>query len=76
MIDRFAPNTAALETPSVEGEAMALFSVVCMMSPDTESPAPAISAARMRGIRIFHMMRLLAAVLFFASAANPSDSVM
>ena len=57
MMDRLAPNTAALDTPSVDGEAMVLPSVVCMMRPDTDRPAPAMSAASRRGMRIFQMIR-------------------
>ena len=53
-MERFAPNTAALETPSVEGEAIGLFRSVCMMRPDTERPAPAMIAAKTRGIRMFN----------------------
>ena len=76
MMDRFAPNTAALETPSVEGEAIVLFSVVCIISPETERPAPAITAARTRGRRIFRIMRWLAALPLPISAATPSFSDM
>ena len=71
-MDRFAPNTAALETPRVEGEAMGLFRVVCMISPETDSPAPAMMAARTRGIRMFRMMRISAALPFPSSAAAQS----
>ena len=76
MMERFAPNTAALDTPSVEGEAMELFSVVCMMRPEMDSPAPAISAASTRGMRMFHSMRMFAAVPVLRSAAMQSDADM
>ena len=72
MIDTFAPNTAAFDTPSVEGDAIALLRSVCIMRPDTDSPAPAISSARMRGMRMFRMMRSCAAVPRPNSAAKLS----
>ena len=56
MIERFAPKTAAFETPRVEGEAIGFERSVCIMRPDTESPAPAIRAARILGILIFHII--------------------
>ncbi len=62
MIDRLAPNTAALVTPSVDGEAMELPSAVCMISPERDRPAPAVTAAMTRGRRIFCMMRTCAGV--------------
>ena len=58
-MDRFAPKTAALDTPSVEGEALGLFRFVCMISPDTDRPAPAIRAASTLGIRMFQRIRVL-----------------
>ena len=76
MMERLAPNTAALDTPSVEGEAMGLFRLVCMMRPETESPAPARMAASTRGMRMFHMIRTWAALPFFASAAKHSAMLM
>ena len=76
MMERFAPNTAALETPRVEGDAMGLFRSVCMTSPAAESPAPAMTAARMRGTRMFQMMRFCAAVPFPKSAERDSPTVM
>jgi hypothetical protein len=39
-----------------------------MIRPDTESPAPAMMAAITRGMRIFQMILLFAAVLLFSSA--------
>ena len=72
MIDKLAPNTAALLTPSVEGEAIALPKVDCMMSPATDNPAPAMTAAIMRGILMFQMILLFAFVLLWAKAFNPS----
>ena len=75
-MERFAPNTAALETPSVEGEAIGLFRSVCMMRPDTDSPAPAMIAARTRGIRMFQMMRTCAGLPFFTSAEKHSAMVI
>ena len=68
MMDRFAPNTAALETPSVEGDAIALFSVVCMIRPETDSPAPAMMAASTLGTRIFQMILVWEGVPFPAKA--------
>ena len=76
IIERFAPNTAALETPSVEGDAMGLLRFVCITRPDAESPAPAITAARTRGMRMFQMMRLLAELPFLTSAAKASPRDM
>ena len=75
-MERFAPNTAALDTPIVEGEAMALESVVCMTRPATESAAPAMSAASTRGTRIERTMRTLAAEPFPNRAATPSERLM
>ena len=76
MMERFAPNTAALDTPIVEGEAIAFESVVCMMRPETESAAPAMSAASTRGTRIERRMRTLAAEPFPKRAATPSEKLM
>lgn len=76
MMDRFAPNTAALDTPSVEGDAMELFRVVCMIIPETARPAPAMIAASTRGIRMFQMIRTLAGVPVLFSAARQSAIVM
>ena len=59
-MDRLAPNTAALDTPSVAGEAMGLPSTVCMTSPAADSPAPAMTAASRRGKRMYRMMRTAA----------------
>ena len=59
-MDRLAPNTAALDTPSVAGEAMGLPSTVCMTSPAADSPAPAMTAASRRGRRMYRMMRTAA----------------
>ena len=75
-MERFAPNTAALDTPSVEGEAMGLFRSVCITRPATDSPAPATIAARTRGMRMFQMMRTCAALPRFNSAATQSAAVM
>ena len=57
MIDKLAPNTAALETPKVEGLAMGFFKVDCMIRPAMDSPAPATMAAMVSGKRIFCTMR-------------------
>lgn len=57
MMETLAPNTAALETPKVPGEAMMLPNTVCRMSPDKASPAPAINAAKASGRRILCTMR-------------------
>ena len=59
-MDRLAPNTAALDTPSVAGEAMGLPSTVCMTSPAADSPAPAMTAASRRGRRMYRIMRTAA----------------
>ena len=75
-MERFAPNTAALDTPIVEGEAIAFESVVCMTRPETESAAPAMSAASTRGTRIERRMRTLAAEPFPKRAATPSEKLM
>ena len=58
MIETLAPKTAALETPKVLGEAMIFPKTVCMMSPEMDSPAPAINAAKASGRRIFCTMRI------------------
>ena len=72
-MERFAPNTAALDTPSVEGEAIGLFRSVCITRPDTDRPAPAMMAASTRGMRIFQMIRTCAILPFFKSAAKQSE---
>ena len=76
MMERFAPKTAALETPNVEGEAIELFRLVCMMRPERARPAPAMMAASTRGMRMFQMIRIFAALPFFASAAKHSDRLI
>ena len=76
MMDRLAPNTAALDTPSVDGEAMALPSVVCMMRPDTDSPAPAMRAASSRGMRMFQMIRAAAPSARPSRASKHAATVM
>jgi len=76
IIERLAPNTAAFDTPSVDGLAMLLFRFVCIIRPETASPAPAISAARTRGSLMFHIILLFAAVLFLARALTPSATDM
>ena len=76
MIDKFAPNTAALETPSVEGEAMALLRVVCIIRPEIDSPAPAITAASTLGRRMFWMIRICAGVPFPNRASAASFNVI
>ena len=75
-MDRLAPNTATLETPSTEGDASGLFRLVCMISPETDNPAPAIRAASTLGNRMFHMILLLEAVLLRASAFMHSSKDM
>ena len=62
IIDKFAPNTAALDTPKVEGDAIGLLSIVCIIRPATARPAPATIAASTRGIRIFQIIRFCALV--------------
>ena len=74
MMERLAPNTAALDTPRVEGDAMALFKVVCIIRPETARPAPAIMAASTRGMRMFQRMRILALLPFFKRAAKQSPT--
>jgi len=76
MIDRFAPNTAALDTPSTEGDARELLSEVCMIRPEHDSPAPAIIAASTLGILIFQMIRTALAAPFPVSAENASDKLI
>ena len=76
MMDRLAPNTAALDTPSVDGEAMALPSVVCMTRPDTDSPAPAMSAASSRGMRMFQMIRAAAPPVRPSRASKHAATLM
>ena len=76
IIERFAPNTAAFETPRVDGDAIGLLRLVCIISPDTESPAPAIIAASMRGMRILRTMRTFAAVPFPKSAERQSAALI
>ena len=65
-----------MATPSVEGEAIALPSTVCMISPETDSPAPAIIAASTRGMRMLQMMRMsfwLSLILAKASMQSFKD---
>ena len=76
IIERLAPNTAAFDTPSVDGLAMLLFRFVCIIRPETASPAPAISAARTLGSLMFHIILLFAAVLLRARALTPSATDM
>jgi hypothetical protein len=52
---------------------MELFRVVCIISPETESPAPAIIAAKTRGILMFQIMRIFAGLPFFARASTVSE---
>ena len=49
MMAMLAPNTAALDTPKVEGEAMSLPKQVCMISPAKDNPAPEATAASALG---------------------------
>lgn len=49
MMATLAPKTAALETPSVDGEAMSLPRQVWRINPARESPAPEASAANTLG---------------------------
>ena len=51
-IDRFAPKTDALETPSVCGLAMSLSRLVCMTRPAMERPPPTKRAPSILGRRI------------------------
>ena len=76
MMDRLAPNTAAWDTPSVEGEAMALPSEVCMRRPDTDRPAPAMSAASNRGMRMPQMIRAAVPPVRPSRASRHADTVM
>ena len=62
MMERLAPKTAALDTPKVDGEAIGLSRLVCMIRPDTDSPSPAMTAARTLGMRICQMIRMPALV--------------
>ena len=62
IIDKFAPNTAAFETPKVEGDAITFPNVVCIINPLTAKPAPAIKAARILGTLIFHIIFILVAL--------------
>ena len=76
MIERFAPKTAALDTPKVDGEAIVLLNVVCIISPESESPAPTAMAANTLGIRIFHIILSWAGVPLPNSAFNPCANVI
>eukprot|EP00828_Plagiopyla_frontata_P019492 TRINITY_DN2492_c0_g1_i1.p1 TRINITY_DN2492_c0_g1~~TRINITY_DN2492_c0_g1_i1.p1 ORF type:complete len:986 (-),score=367.62 TRINITY_DN2492_c0_g1_i1:246-3203(-) len=80
MTEKAAPNAAAWEMPRVKGEPSGLRRMDCMAAPATDSPAPAMMAARAWGSRIFQMMasqrrptsrpaRLLATVLMGMPAA-------
>ena len=55
---------------------MELFRVVCMIRPETASPAPAMIAASTRGIRIFQIMRIWEALPVLCSAAMHSLTVI
>ena len=59
MILKLAPNTAALDTPRVDGEAIELDKVVCIINPDIDNPAPQIKHAKTLGNLIFKIIRLL-----------------
>ena len=76
IMERFAPNTAPLETPKVEGDAMALFRVLCIIRPATLRPAPATMAASTRGMRIFQMIRFWAGLPLPIRAFKPSATVI
>ena len=45
----FAPSTAELETPSVEGDAITLFDIVCIITPLIDKAIPAKIAAIILG---------------------------
>ena len=75
-MDRFAPKTAALDTPRVDGDAIGLFNTVCMISPEMDSPAPATIAAIILGILMFHMILALEPPLLKSSVSKASCKVM
>ena len=75
-MERFAPKTAAFETPRVEGEAIGFDRVLCIMRPDTESPAPAIRAASILGILIFQIILIAVGSPVPARAERVSEALM
>jgi hypothetical protein len=48
-----APNTAALLTPKVEGDAITLLDIVCMITPEIDNAVPASTAAIILGSLMF-----------------------
>ena len=59
MMAMFAPNTEALVTPNVEGEAITLLLIDCMMTPDMDKAIPTKIAATILGNLIFWTMMIL-----------------
>ena len=47
-----------------------------MISPERDSPAPAVTAARILGIRMFQMIRIWEALPFFIKASKHSAIVI
>jgi hypothetical protein len=76
MMERFAPKTAAFDTPRVEGEAIGFERSVCIMRPDTESPAPAIKAASIRGSLIFQIILIMFESPVLKRAPTPSEKLI
>lgn len=54
VIATVAPKAAPEDMPVVYGSARGFFSMLCIAAPATASPAPDMTAARMRGRRWFH----------------------
>ena len=73
MIATLAPKTAALEMPKVEGDAIGLSRQLCLINPETDNPIPAMMPARIRGRRIFCLIRILTLSPFPKSAKKESE---
>ena len=59
MIKRVAPKVAPAEIPNIYGSHIGLFTVVCIVLPQSARPAPAISPIMTRGLRIFHIIAIV-----------------
>ena len=59
MIAIFAPKTAALDTPRVEGDAIELFKDVCITRPAIDNPPPITRPANTLGTLILWIIKIV-----------------
>ena len=59
IIKRVAPKVAPAEIPNMYGSDIGLFTVVCIVLPQSARPAPAMSPMMTRGLRIFHTIAIV-----------------